>query len=758
MLAPAGRIYVSGEVEIDTGRVTVRCAGEERSLRPKTFRLLVYLVENRERLVPKEELIGHLWPETAVTDGALAQCVADIRRALGEDSKNPRFIRTASRVGYQFIGPVDPLPSQALPLPASLTLIEEVTHREVEYIEEIPAVAPASRIGRGWLISPLAVLAAALVAWGFWPRSHPLAPEPEIRTAVLPFDNQSASPELDWMRTGLADMLSTSLSGAPRIGLVSPGQLQRELRHPIPLSIDDAVQAARRSGATALIVGSFASLDGTVRVDAKVFDARSGKLLGGESLTASPKEILTKLDSLATRLAARLGSPFEAQAPIAEVMTSNLEAYRLYSLGLARTRALRIQEAVALYEKAIALDPDFAMAQARIGYAFAISSADPDRGKPYLEKAHRIADRLTSRDRRFIHAWYAIASRDYEGAERGYREILAAYPAEIEVYLSLSNLLQGAGRFNEAREILERGLRIEPGMPDLHNMMSGVERDLGHSDQAIASARRYVELTNGEANAYDSLGIANQSFGKYAEAREAYERALARKPDFDIALVHLGNLEYQLGRYRDALGRFRDYVRLVPRSADRAHHNMAWVYWRKGDLTRADAEATEAVRLAPAVRDYPLFQAMIRGTTYPGLNILPPEPVFTGRGSRPNLRPWYSYAGAVVLRERGADALEYFRAALREPPAPWIIDPLETWLGDALLGLGRLDEAEAEYRRVLSGNPNYPMALYRLGLTLERKGNKREARKQFERFRVVWKDADPDLPEIVDARKRLLER
>src|SRR5882724_11031440 len=152
MLAPVGRVYVSDDVEIDTGRVIVRCAGEERALRPKTFRLLVYLIENRERLVPKDELIAHLWPETAVTQGALAQCVADIRRALDEDPKNPRFIRTASRVGYQFIGPIDqPAPS--------IMVIEEVTHREVQYTEENPAPA-AWRIRRWWLLTPIAALAA----------------------------------------------------------------------------------------------------------------------------------------------------------------------------------------------------------------------------------------------------------------------------------------------------------------------------------------------------------------------------------------------------------------------------------------------------------------------------------------------------------------------------------------------------------------------------------------------------------------------
>src|SRR5207249_2833053 len=98
------------------------------------------------------------------------------------------------------------------------------------------------------------------------------------------------------------------------------------------------------------------------------------------------------------RLATRLGAPMATQAHLAEVMTNNLEAYRLYSLGLGRTRALRLPEAIELYQKAIDLDPGFAMAYARIGYAYSVAWAIPVKGKPFLEKAYRLSDRLTARD------------------------------------------------------------------------------------------------------------------------------------------------------------------------------------------------------------------------------------------------------------------------------------------------------------------------------------------------------------------------
>ena len=102
----SGHIYRFAEIEVDTGQGCVRQNGEERHLRQQTFQVLVYLLEQKERLVTKDELLQNIWNGTAVTDDALVQCVMDIRRALGDDSRRPRFIKTIPKLGYRFIAPV----------------------------------------------------------------------------------------------------------------------------------------------------------------------------------------------------------------------------------------------------------------------------------------------------------------------------------------------------------------------------------------------------------------------------------------------------------------------------------------------------------------------------------------------------------------------------------------------------------------------------------------------------------------------------
>jgi tetratricopeptide (TPR) repeat protein len=771
MPAAAGKVYVTGDVEIDTGQVVIRRAGEERSVRPKAFRLLAYLVENRNRLVPKEELIQHLWPDVAVSDGALVQCIADIRRALDEDSRNPKFIRTAARLGYQFIAPLDEKC-------AELVTFEEITEERVEYSKEIieedePALdlhpaplLPEARV-RNWrrfavpiVLAGLAV-AAALAAWNFRPGPSPWKMEAGIRTAIVEFENRSDRKDMDWLRAGLADMLATSLSESPRIALITPGQLQRELRQPGGglMRREDLLRAARQTGAKAMITGAFASLGDTIRVDAQIYDVSTGRLVGGESLTVDkPALLLAQLDPLAIKLATRLGAPFAGQH-LAEVTTDNLEAYRLYSLGLARARNFRLAEAIELYQKAVALDPGFAMAYARIGFTYASTWARPTEGKPYLEKAYTLSDRLTPRDRLFIRGWYAVACQDYEGAERAYRELLSAFPLEAEAYQALGTLILHDRRYDEARRIFERGLAVEPDMPQLYNQLSGAYFELGKNQQAVESAQRYVSLS-GEANAYDSLALAYHRVGQYGKARETFLEAIHRNPGFDLTLFHLGNLYFQLGRYREALGQYREFIRLAQSDIERCRGHLAasWVYWKKGDLADAGRETAEATRMngGRTPRESLAIQADHGGVTLTSdlrRTILSRS---ASRGGPENQRIPYFVAGYIALRDHQTkEALEHFRVAQGEPPVYWFIDPLETCLADALLELGRFDEAIAEYRRVLSANPNYPMARYRLGIALERTGMRTEARAEFERFLEIWKNADADIPELVDARRRV---
>jgi len=247
---------------------------------------------------------------------------------------------------------------------------------------------------------------------------------------------------------------------------------------------------------------------------------------------------------------------------------------------------------------------------------------------------------------------------------------------------------------------------------------------------------------------------------RYAEAVECYQRALSLKPDFELAVIHLGNTYFQLGRYREAIEQYRRYVEIGPLPSDRSRgvESLGWVYWKKHDLPQAASELSSLAakpqnpRLARLVA---FEQGKLSATSELRAYVSGDEGV-ANRTSRLSDRVSQYFLGRLELKAgRAEEAILVFQQALRELPTYWMLDDMEDCLGEAYLELGRLDEAIGEYRRVLKVNPNRALARYSLGVALDRKGENAAARAEFQRFLMIWKNADEDVPERIDAARRV---
>ncbi len=588
--------------------------------------------------------------------------------------------------------------------------------------------------------------------------------------AVMYFDNRSASPELDWLREGLTDLLITDFSRAEKLTVLSRGQLhlllERGGHEPgRQIRLDEALDIARQSRAEVFVLGSFAQLEEKIHIEVQLHDARTGRLLAAESLIADhPGQILDQIDLLSLKFAAHLGAaPAQraARPGLSDVMTHDLAAYRYYSLALEKAQGLHNTEAITLLEKVVALDPQFAMAHARIGYAYAITWNYPEKAKPYFERAFQLSDRLTEKDKLYITAWYAIANMDFARAVNTFRSIVANYPFEVEAYLRLGRLLEGEDQLAAAITVLKQGLTVDPEAQALYNALSNIYSSLGRHDEAIAMHQRYVQLAPAEANAHDSLGLSCQWAGRYAEALSEYERALALKPDFEVAIIHLGNTYVQLGRYKEAINQYERYIRIPAAGEERArgYHSLTYVCLKQKDLGRAELAARQSSQheemrfwadLAIALAREPMTAAEQLKTRFPTKF---PHPNRRAAGPQ---RDFHYWRGALNFKlGQPEEALAGFREALRHYPPRWQMESYEDCLANAYLALGQLDEAISEYERILRLNPNYPLAHYHLAQAYERKGLPEQARTSYERFLQVWPDADADLPEVVAAREQL---
>ncbi len=773
------QIYRFEDVEVDVPRGCVRRGGAEQHLRQKTFQVLVYLLDRRELLVSKEELMKAVWKGTAVTDDALVQSIKEIRRTLGDNSHNPKFIKTIPKSGYRFICPVEKLDY------GSPTIIqtEEITCVELEYEEisdspqfatPLPKTLPAAP--KRWIdsrgIIALVLLATFSLTFYFIPKlwqseqssaAITLSQTPGKKTlAVMFFENQSKSAELNWLREGLADMLITNLSRSEKLTVLSRQQLHILLERAGHKTGDEinlvmALEVARKSGAEVFLIGSYARLGEKVRLDVRMNNAETGSLEIAESLTVEePEQLLTEIDLLSFKLANHFGTDEQKnQINLAAAMTNNLEAYRYYSLALEKAQGLHKKDALELLEKAVALDPEFAMAHARIGHTYAVTWGWADKAKPHLERAFAFSNRLTEKDRLYIAAWYAIANLDYPAAIQTFREIISKYPAEAEAYLRLGYLLRGEEQFEEAISMMRQGLTVDPDSSALYNALGLLYSLLGRHGEAIAMHERYVALAPNEANAHDSLGMSYQWAGHYEESIAEYNRALELNRNFEVARVHLGIAYFQIGRYAAAIDCFKKYIAIAPSRLEsgRGYAYIAHVYRKKKNL----AAATQAAKQSLKENEFYVWEMLIialeRGDRVTAGKLeqqLFAESGINNRGSRGSPRSGFYWRGYIALKNgRTDEALENYREALRHSPATWDIDSLEDCLANAYLELGRFDEAIVEYERILRLNPKYPLARFHLAQAFERKGQRTEAHENYQQFLETWKNVDTDIPEVI---------
>jgi DNA-binding winged helix-turn-helix (wHTH) protein len=217
-------VYRFDDVEVDSSRGCLSFRGEERHLRQKAYQVLIYLLEHREQLVSKDELFGTVWPNTAVTDDVLVQCVKEIRRAIEDDPHKPRYIKTVPKAGYRFIGEVSRETSKG-----SNGYMQKAAVVIEPQAAPLPVRRPILRWGLAFVLTIGVLLTLGL--YFEWPKSffaqgrYSLRADAGKTVAVIAIENRSGNAELDWLREGLADMLVVGLSRSQGLSLIDRSRL-----------------------------------------------------------------------------------------------------------------------------------------------------------------------------------------------------------------------------------------------------------------------------------------------------------------------------------------------------------------------------------------------------------------------------------------------------------------------------------------------------------------------------------------------------
>jgi eukaryotic-like serine/threonine-protein kinase len=449
-----------GVFELDRRSGELRKAGARIRLQIQPLKVLTALLDEPGAVVTRDELKRRIWPEESFGDfdHAVNVAVAKLRAALADSADTPRFIETLPRRGYRFIYPVN------LPVPAA------DNHAVSSPAPPQPAAANTRRPSRTGITVAIAalVVASAFTGWFFLRKPHVLTDKDTVVLADL--TNTTGDPVFDGtLRQGF----SVQLEQSPFLSLISEERIQQTLQlmgQPTDarLTPEIARELCQRTGSAAVLNGSIAKLGDQYVLGLKAVNCANGDVLAEEQATADSKEHVLKTladasSKLRWRLGESLGTVKKFSAPVEQVTTPSLEALQAYSLGRITMIDKEDHEAaVPLFERAIKLDPDFAMAYASLGMAYFHLSEQRSRG--YFRTAYDLRDRVSERERFYIEAHYhEYVTGDWEKAREVYELWSQTYPRDDIAHLNLGNMYLHLGDFDKARVQAGESLRLLPG-------------------------------------------------------------------------------------------------------------------------------------------------------------------------------------------------------------------------------------------------------------------------------------------------------
>jgi len=451
--------------------------------------------------------------------------------------------------------------------------------------------------------------------------------------AILPFQNQTGRADLDWLRTGLADNLTTDLAESRYFRVLSRERLSQILRE---LGVEDASRidaaALRRIGefgaVEAVVTGSFLSSGDEIRVNLRLQDPATGEIFKSTSLNGRESQVLGMIDGL-TRTTKQMFEltperlAGDTDLEIAAARTPDLGAASAYQRGVDLMYQGRNLEAIAPLEEAVAADPRFAMAHARLAEAHMRTGHDSEaleQSQAAMDRMLAEAERIPQADRTFIRALHGRVSNRPEESIKAYEEMLAADPGDAFVAFSLGEVIEGTGDFAEAEKRFLDGIAGDPKNPVLRFALGRVRIKAGKDDEALPELQRALELytrigsEEGQGNTLNAIALANEDLGRYDEALDYYGRseAIKRRIGDKRGLAStLNNKAFLLqiqGHLKDATRITDEALALTREIGDTDHTaailaNLGSLQDEGGDPERAAAYYREALELRRTLKD-----------------------------------------------------------------------------------------------------------------------------------------------------------
>lgn len=492
--------YLFGDCQLDAGLRELRKNGHVSAVEPKVFDLLLYLVENRDRLIDKDELNQRIWKGRFVSDASLSTCIKLARQAIGDSGKRQDYIRTVPRRGFRFVGSVEVLDPEAS---GKVIAVKQKTSRPRRIAA---AVALVVLIAAGGVLAWLQLWGPGVEPTRLEHMAFPLPDKPSI--AVLPFENLSDDTSQDYFADGMAADLITDLSKLSGLFVIA-----RNTSFAYKGKVVKVHEVAEQLGVRYILEGNVRRDGERVRINAQLIDSTTGGHLWSERYDGTMADVFGLQDKVTAKIVEALAlhlTPQEQQA-LARRGTTNADAYDAYLQGW----QLYLQEtpesysrAIDYFEEALRLDPAYSRAHSALaalylhaywnswGIQMGLSDSSELRRRSdrYLDEALKNPTVIALG----IQAIKLRLALEHEAAVAKAREAVALDPNDPDGHLRLAIELVYASDPQAAISVLETAKRLDP---------------LNEWRFAFA------------------LGLAQLGLGQPSEAAEALKAGLAIKPD-----------------------------------------------------------------------------------------------------------------------------------------------------------------------------------------------------------------------------------